>query len=147
MTAKRAVVVATEGPSAKALLGEPLAKAPSAGGDAVGTTCLYFAIDGPAPLSTPILYLNGDGGPGVVNNCCFPSTVAPSYAPAGKSLASVSLIGVPDVTDAELEKTVRAELEQWFGKFTGVAGGARSGAGAGAGSVGAEGKSQPVSEW
>jgi hypothetical protein len=35
---------------------------------------------------------NGDG-PGLVNNCCFPSSVASSYAPAGKNLASVSLIG------------------------------------------------------
>ena len=59
VTAKRAVVVAAEGPGAKTLLGEPLAKQPSAGGAAVGTTCLYFAIDGPAPLPTPILYLNG----------------------------------------------------------------------------------------
>lgn len=30
-----------------------------------------------------MLYLNGDGG-GVVNNVCFPSTVASTYAPAGK---------------------------------------------------------------
>ena len=30
-----------------------------------------------------MLYLDGDGG-GVVNNVCFPSTVAPSYAPSGK---------------------------------------------------------------
>ena len=30
-----------------------------------------------------MLYLDGDGG-GVVNNVCFPSTVAPSYAPPGK---------------------------------------------------------------
>lgn len=30
-----------------------------------------------------MLYLNGDGC-GIVNNVCFPSTVAPSYAPPGK---------------------------------------------------------------
>jgi hypothetical protein len=29
------------------------------------------------------LYLNGTEK-GIVNNCCFPSTVAPAYAPAGK---------------------------------------------------------------
>ena len=115
VTAKKALIVATEGPGAAALLGEPLAKAPSANGAPVGTTCLYFAIDGPAPLATPILYLNGDG-PGLINNCCFPSTVAPSYAPAGKTLVSVSVIGVPEMTDEELETTVRRELEAWFGK-------------------------------
>ena len=46
------------------------------------------------------------------------------------------ILGVPDMTDAELEKTVRAELEQWFE-------GQSTGAGAGAG-AGAGGKVQPV---
>ena len=32
------------------------------------------------PALEPVLYLNGDGV-GIVNNCCFPSAVAPSYAP------------------------------------------------------------------
>ena len=36
-----------------------------------------------APLPEPILYLNGEEG-GLVNNCCFPSTVQPSYAPPGQ---------------------------------------------------------------
>ena len=35
-----------------------------------------------------MLYLDGEGGPqsggGIVNNCCFPSEVAPSYAPPGQ---------------------------------------------------------------
>jgi hypothetical protein len=29
----------------------------------------------------------------LINNCCFPSAVSASYAPPGKSLASVSIIG------------------------------------------------------
>ncbi len=37
------------------------------------------------PLPEPMLYLNGDGG-GIINNMCFPSTVAPSYAPPGMLL-------------------------------------------------------------
>ena len=36
-----------------------------------------------APRTEPILYLNGARS-GLVNNACFPSTVAPSYAPAGQ---------------------------------------------------------------
>jgi hypothetical protein len=36
----------------------------------------------------PVLYLNGDGI-GIVNNCCFPSAVAPSYAPSGSVSESV----------------------------------------------------------
>jgi hypothetical protein len=35
------------------------------------------------PRSENILYLNGTGS-GLVNNACFPSTVAPSYAPSGQ---------------------------------------------------------------
>lgn len=35
------------------------------------------------PRQENILYLNGERG-GLVNNCCFPSTIAPSYAPPGR---------------------------------------------------------------
>ena len=35
-----------------------------------------------------MLYLNGESS-GLVNNACFPSTVAPSYAPAGQASSSV----------------------------------------------------------
>lgn len=132
VTARSAVIVATEGPAAAAMLPSLNATSPSAPGAPVGTTCLYFAIDGPPPLSTPILYLNGDGG-GMINNCCFPSTVASTYAPAGKSLASVSIVGVPSgIGDEALVETVRSELEAWFG----------------AGKCeGRNGESPPVKEW
>ena len=132
VTARSAVIVATEGPAAAAMLPSLNATSPSAPGAPVGTTCLYFAIDGPPPLSTPILYLNGDGG-GMINNCCFPSTVASTYAPAGKSLASVSIVGVPSgIGDETLVETVRSELEAWFG----------------AGKCeGRNGESPPVKEW
>ena len=95
-----------------------MSASPSASGSAVGTTCLYFAIDGAPPLPTPILYLDGSKKPeggALVNNCCFPSAVSPSYAPRGKSLASVSVVGVPDLDDAELETRCRAELGAMFG--------------------------------
>jgi hypothetical protein len=48
----------------------------------VGTCNLYFKAPA-APFPDNILYLNGTGQ-GLVNNCCFPSTVAPSYAPPGQ---------------------------------------------------------------
>ena len=119
VVAKKAVVVAVAGPDAAAIAGEDLLSAsPSASGSAVGTTCLYFAIDGAPPLPTPILYLDGSKKPeggALVNNCCFPSAVSPSYAPRGKSLASVSVVGVPDLDDAELETRCRAELGAMFG--------------------------------
>ena len=37
-----------------------------------------------APREENMLYLNGESS-GLVNNACFPSTVAPSYAPAGQA--------------------------------------------------------------
>ncbi|CAI5527022.1 unnamed protein product [Closterium sp. Naga37s-1] len=80
------------------------------------TVCLYFASDSPPPVSEPILFLNGSGS-GIVNNLCFPSVVSPSYAPPGKTLVSVSLVGAyEDRTEAELEARVRTELAGWFGK-------------------------------
>ena len=113
------VVVATDGSVARKLLA-------SAGvdlgpeGDTKKTTCLYFAINGEAPSREPILYLNGDGvadaeGTTVINNMCFPSTVSPSYAPAGKSLASVSIIGIPTKSDEEVAADVKKQLSEWFG--------------------------------
>lgn len=112
--AARGVVVAAAGPEAARLLGAAAAGAASKAAPGVGTTCLYFSAPAP-PRPEPILYLNGEGR-GLVNNCCFPSTVAPSYAPRGATLASVSLLGTHEGTsDAALEDAVRAELGEWFG--------------------------------
>lgn len=55
---------------------------PSKQEQGVGTCNLYFKAPNP-PSNEPILYLNGTDD-GIVNNCCFPSTVAPSYAPPGQ---------------------------------------------------------------
>ena len=115
------MIVATAGPDAAAIAGDDLTSGPltSAPGPAVGTTCLYFAMDGAPPLPTPILYLDGSKRPeggAYVNNCCFPSAVSSSYAPKGKSLLSASVVGVPDLDDASLETRVRKELGAMFGE-------------------------------
>jgi hypothetical protein len=97
----RAVVVATEGPEAARLLGvTPPVKWR-------GVQCFYFAAD-VAPISEPIIALDGEGR-GPVNNFCVVSKVAPSYAPAGASLVSASVIG------RSTEEAVREHLELWFG--------------------------------
>jgi len=103
----RAVVVATEGPEACRLIPglEPVISC--------STTCMYFVADYD-PLGSPILALNGDGS-GVINNVCVPSSVALSYAPAGSSLISVSIIGIPEDDDKKLEIRVRPQLRSWFG--------------------------------
>lgn len=59
-----------------------LQASPSKPEPGVGTCNLYFKAPA-APFPDNILYLNGTGQ-GLVNNCCFPSTVAPSYAPPGQ---------------------------------------------------------------
>ncbi|CAI5970818.1 unnamed protein product [Closterium sp. NIES-64] len=131
--AKGGVIVAVEQPVAERLLlgegGSDSSSSSSSSSDNTAsstsatatqeprsTVCLYFASDSPVPISEPILFLNGSGS-GIVNNLCFPSVVSPSYAPPGKTLVSVSLVGAyEDRTEAELEARVRTELAGWFGK-------------------------------
>eukprot|EP00667_Euglena_gracilis_P007820 EG_transcript_7910 len=129
LCAADAVIVATEGPTAARLLGPAAYAAAAAAPPAElparldletaspnGTVCLYFAADAlPAGHAEPILYLDGEGKR-LVNNMCFPSVVAPTYAPPGKHLVSVSLIGTfRDKSDTELEALVRRDLGEWFG--------------------------------
>ncbi|XP_024514865.1 uncharacterized protein LOC112340526 [Selaginella moellendorffii] len=47
----------------------------------------------------------------VINNMCFPSTVCSSYAPVGKDLVSVTLIG-------RYSASSDAEREEWTGRET-----------------------------
>ena len=75
------------------------------------TATLYFSADR-SPLNEALIALNGTGR-GLVNNVCVPSDVAPAYAPRGKSLVSVSVLGLP--SPAELERKVLEELGDWFG--------------------------------
>jgi phytoene dehydrogenase-like protein len=77
-----------------------------------GVTCFYFSAPRP-PMERPILVLNGDGT-GPINNLCVPTAVAPSYAPPGQSLVSVTVLGTPPDADA-LRADVLAQLKDWFG--------------------------------
>jgi phytoene dehydrogenase-like protein len=76
------------------------------------TTCLYYAAATP-PVREPILLLNGDND-GIFNNLTVMSQVAPSYAPDGQALISVSVLGIPDNLEL-LEVSVRQQLREWFG--------------------------------
>ncbi len=100
--AASSVVVATEAAEARTLLRIPTR-------ESRGVSCVYF--DAPAdPVGEPLLVLNGEGR-GLVNHLAVLSAVAPTYAPRGRSLVSVSVLG-PDVPDAE---TIREELRGWYG--------------------------------
>jgi phytoene dehydrogenase-like protein len=101
----RAVVVATDGPTAARLLG-------LADPGSVAVSCVYFAAE-EAPIDEPLIVLDGEGD-GPVNNLCVPSEVAPTYAPPGASLVSAAVLGAHH-DEAALVSAVRAQLEQWFG--------------------------------
>jgi phytoene dehydrogenase-like protein len=102
-----ATVVATDGSAAHALL--PDWQRPAPVWRAVSN--LYFAAEH-SPIREAILCLNGSGQ-GLINNVCVLSDAAPNYAPAGQSLLSVSVLGLPD--DQHLVDQVRKELTAWFG--------------------------------
>jgi phytoene dehydrogenase-like protein len=102
----RAIVVAADGPSAAHLVGEAEPASRS-------VTCFYYSADEP-PVSQPMLILNGDGA-GPVNNFAVISQVAPSYAPAGKSLVSVSVLGTQALTEQQLGGFIIAQMKNWFG--------------------------------
>lgn len=104
-----AVVVATEGPEAARLLGDPV---PVPGSRT--TTCVYFAADRP-PFREPILVLNGEGR-GPVNNVVVPSNVAPEYAPQGRALVGVSIFGDGGTGETAPEDAIRGQLAGWFGE-------------------------------
>jgi phytoene dehydrogenase-like protein len=108
----RAIVIATEGPEAARLLPEQVR---DPGSRAV--TCVYFTAD-ESPVKEPILVLNADE-PGPVNHLAVMSDVAPSYAPAGAALVSVSILGDPSADDAALVTSVREQLSGWFGSQVG----------------------------
>ncbi len=103
-----AVVIATEGPEAARLTG---LSAPASR----SVTCVYFAA-ARAPFADPILVLDGDGE-GPVNNICFPTNVAPTYAPPGATLVSASVLDDAPVYDGAetLIAAVREQMESWFG--------------------------------
>ncbi len=104
----RRVVVATEGPEAARLTGAFPAPASRP------ATCVYYAAPEP-PVAEPILVLNGNNK-WPVNNACVLSQVAPEYAPQGRSLVSITVLGRNTSSDAELEPVVRRQLLRWFGR-------------------------------
>jgi phytoene dehydrogenase-like protein len=103
----QAVVLATEGPEVERLLGR------SDSNDSVSETCLYFSTK-QLPMKDPFLVINGDGK-GPINNVAFPSLVSPAYAPKGRYLVSIVVLGLPPDDAADIELLVRAQLAEWFG--------------------------------
>jgi phytoene dehydrogenase-like protein len=104
------IVLATEGPQAARLLSQIPRPASRS------VTCLYFAAD-KSPLTDPILVVNSTGK-GPINHFCVPSQIAPSYAPSGATLLSVTVLGKHKQQYEPLEEAVRTQLYEWFGSET-----------------------------
>ncbi|KIF70209.1 oxidoreductase [Streptomyces sp. AcH 505] len=66
-----------------------------------------------APLADPVLLLDGDSE-GPVAHTAVMSAVDPSRAPAGRSLISSTVLGIPPAA-GELDRTVRAQLARMYG--------------------------------
>jgi phytoene dehydrogenase-like protein len=98
------VVLATTSVEAGRLRARP------ASGKNAAVTCLYYAADA-SPVRGPWLVLNGEAT-GPINNLCVPSELHANYAPAGKALVSVTVLGVRD----DLESAVRTQLVEWYGE-------------------------------
>jgi phytoene dehydrogenase-like protein len=106
----RAVVVATDGPTAHRLLGRSVA---DPGSRAVA--CCWFSAPA-APIPGPVLMLDGDGS-GPAKNVAVMSEVAPSYAPPGRALVTAAIPG-PDALDPTVGARTREQLARWFGATT-----------------------------
>lgn len=104
------IVLATDAKTAAKLRGE------KSDVEFNGTVCLYFESDAPLKLDgEPYLIINSNADE-LIDHLFVNSDAAPSYAPAGKTLISVNLVGGKQISDDVLEEKVQAELVKWFGR-------------------------------
>lgn len=99
------IVIATDAKAAAKLFGEESKT------EFNGTTCMYFTSDSPLKLEgEPYLIVNSNSGE-LIDHVFQVSAAAPSYAPEGKNLISVNVVGNREVSVEEIQN----ELVEWFG--------------------------------
>lgn len=99
-------VLATDAITAAHLLGEESKT------EFNGTTCFYFESDSPLNLDgEPFLIINSNKDE-LIHHVLPVSDIIPSFAPRGKTLISVNVVGNQQTTEQE----IRAELANWFGQ-------------------------------
>lgn len=103
------IIIATEESAIQNLVtGAPVRRS-------ISETCLYFSTDWKPPFSDPFLVLNGeDDGP--INNIAFPSLVSPRYAPPGKTLVCIVVLGEKWQAHKVLLEQVVRQGKEWFGR-------------------------------
>jgi len=109
----RAIVVATDGPSTRALV-PSLPERPWC-----STMQLTFDLagaDAPSAMREPILFLDGISR-GPINHAAAVSAVQPSYAPSGRVQWSANVVAPAWLAhaDSTIEAAVREQLCGWFG--------------------------------
>lgn len=103
------IVLAVEEPAVHALVNGANSKR------SISETCIYFSADWKPPFSDPFLVLNGEED-GPINNIAFPSMVSARYAPAGKTLIAVVVLGEEWQNKKNLTELVIDQSKKWFGE-------------------------------
>jgi protoporphyrinogen oxidase len=99
------IVIATDATTSAKLLGNEVKTKFN------GTVCIYFESDTRIQMSgEPYLIINSNDGE-LISHVLVMSDVVPSYAPAGKTLISINIVGNSEIS----EENVQAELAKWFG--------------------------------
>jgi phytoene dehydrogenase-like protein len=101
-----AVVIATDALTAAALTG---LEAPTEGMSGV---CVYFASTEKLSDSLALL-LNADPD-AFVNHAALISNLSAAYAPKGQHLLSATVLGAPELSDADLVARCREDMASWF---------------------------------
>jgi phytoene dehydrogenase-like protein len=101
-----AIVIATDAPAAERLTGQSL---PS---EAVSGTCIYFATT-ESLYSGPKLLLNASSD-AFVNHAVQITNVSRAYGPSNQHLLSLTVPGIPELSDDALVDRCRAEIAPWF---------------------------------
>ncbi len=104
------IVLATDASATAHLLGENRNTPFNA------TDCLYFTCDIPFHIfEKPYLIINANKEE-LIDHLVNLSAFAPSYAPTGKTLISVSIVGKNSYAEKDLIEKVQKELLHWFGE-------------------------------
>ncbi|MFT5701723.1 MAG: phytoene dehydrogenase-like protein [Desulforhopalus sp.] len=103
------IVLATDEPSFKHLMPESGVRR------SVAETCIYFSADWTPPFKNPFLILNGETD-GPINNIAFPSMVSSQYAPPGKTLIAIVVLGEEWQKKSNLLDLVQSQCLEWFGE-------------------------------
>lgn len=74
------------------------------------TVNLYFSTDHD-PVNKPMIGLMPEENR-LINNFTFVDNTAPNYAPKGKHLLSVTLVGIPEMSEEEMIAAVKKELAE-----------------------------------